>query len=111
MTEQQSANLRVGDTIYWARVIKSCDISETMELAVCEVGSLYTRAVHRKSGQTFLFEPSSLQKYCYISKEESEEITGKRRRKKKVKTDDEMLNDMIYGDDEDESEENPEDDD
>ncbi len=110
MTEQQVNNLRVGDTIYWARVIKSCDISETKELVVCETGT-YARCVHRKSGQTFLFEPSNLMAHCFITKAESEAITGKHHRKKKAKSDEEMLEELIYGEDEDEEVEEEFDDD
>ena len=112
MTEQQVNNLRVGDTIYWARIIKSCDISETMEVNVARVGS-YIRLVHRKTGQTFILYPSDVEAYCYLTREESEAVTGKRHRKKKVKTDAEILEELVYGDDDvvDEDSEPVEDDD
>lgn len=110
MTEQQVNNLRVGDTIYWARIIKSCDISETMEVNVARVGS-YLRLVHRKTGQTFILYPSDVEAYCYLTREESEAVTGKRHRKKKAKTDAEILDELVYGEDVEEDSDNTEEDD
>lgn len=105
MTVEEFDRLREGDFVYWAHVVEFLEISETIELKLCQIHDTYMRFVHLKTGRTYLFNTSpnnDVTQFLYRTKSDADEITGKFKfNKKKKKSEYDDIKELLDSDDED----------
>lgn len=61
-------NIKVGQIMYWARVLPKIDIYDLYELKVRTVYDTYFVAVDKRSKQSYIFKYKDINKTIYIER-------------------------------------------
>ena len=67
-------NIKVGQIMYWARVLPKIDIYDLYELKVRTVYDTYFVAVDKKSEQSYLFSYDAIDKVVFFDRSVALEI-------------------------------------
>lgn len=57
-----------GDTVYWARIVPSCDLYEVEELKLRTVEDTYAVGIEKHTKQAFLFNYTDIDKCIFFDR-------------------------------------------
>lgn len=74
MPENENINIKVGDYIYWARVIPKLNMYDVLDLKVRAVTDTYVTAVDTRNKQAYPFGFKCFGKIVFTNRSEAVEI-------------------------------------